>query len=146
MRTRYRRRTTTTRRLCRLHRTIRWKMRRPLKTKTATMTTSLSRWQVRSDAVHEGWRGRTSRNILLCYNFRIITLIMTRSLPKCSSYKSFIKSTDLKFDNVCRRKYKHLEYQINTTGFIMMYIFVWYTFDIVDIHIFSINLIKVDDI
>jgi hypothetical protein len=29
-----------------------------------------------------------------------------------------------------------LEYQINTIGFTMPYIFVWYTFDIADIHSF----------
>jgi hypothetical protein len=43
---------------------------------------------------------------------------------KCSVCKCFEKLSDVKFDEVCRRKYQHLKYQINTTEFIMMYIFV----------------------
>jgi hypothetical protein len=43
---------------------------------------------------------------------------------KCSVCKCFENLNDVKFDEVCRRKYQHLEYQINIIGFIMMYIFI----------------------
>jgi hypothetical protein len=41
-----------------------------------------------------------------------------------------------------REKYQHIEYQIDIIKFIMMYTYIWYTFDVVDIDISSINLVK----
>jgi hypothetical protein len=63
-------------------------------------------------------------------------LHITPSLPKCSAYKNFEKSNNIKFDQVCKKKYQHPEYQINITRFIIIYIFVWYIFDIANIDIF----------
>jgi hypothetical protein len=57
----------------------------------------------------------------------------TPSLPKYTAYKFFLKPNNLKFDQGCRRKYQHLEYPIDTIRFIMMLIFMWYTFGITDI-------------
>jgi hypothetical protein len=39
------------------------------------------------------------------------TIANTPSLPKCSAYKIFKKSNDVKFDQLCSRKYEHPEYQ-----------------------------------
>jgi hypothetical protein len=49
----------------------------------------------------------------------------TSSLPKCKN--------DIKFDQICRTKYQHLEYQLNTIRFLVMYIFIRYTFGMVDV-------------
>jgi L1 cell adhesion molecule like protein len=45
------------------------------------------------------------------------------SLLKCSAYMNIGKSNDVKFDQVCSKKYEDLEYQNNTIRIIIIYIF-----------------------
>jgi uncharacterized membrane protein (DUF373 family) len=46
------------------------------------------------------------------------------------------KSDDVKCDQIIKKKHQHVEQQINTIRYIMMFIFVWYIFDIIDIDVF----------
>jgi hypothetical protein len=53
-------------------------------------------------------------------------------MPKCSAYKFFQKPNYMKFDQVCRKNLNIC----NTIRFIMMYIFIWNRFGVVDINNF----------
>jgi hypothetical protein len=75
-------------------------------------------------------------NIMKNTNKPINLMITGMVLPTCKNVVHIIffkgKRCEVWLD-LWRKIYQHLEYQINTISFIMMYIFIRYTFGIVDI-------------
>jgi hypothetical protein len=57
-------------------------------------------------------------------------------------YKFSQKSTFSKFDQCYIQKYEHLLYQTNINRFTLKYTFIMYLFNIIDIDIISIYLVK----
>jgi hypothetical protein len=61
---------------------------------------------------------------------------------KCSVCKCFEKLNDVKFDEVCRRKYQHPQYQINIIGFINHYDVYFHSIHLADVDNFFINAVQ----
>lgn len=64
--------------------------------------------------------------------YQVIQIFATTSVPK---YKSWLchKSNFFNFDQVNRKIYQHLELQISFIKSVIVYIFILYSFDIIDL-------------
>jgi hypothetical protein len=74
-------------------------------------------------------------------NHRFSDLLSYSLHSKLPGVLSSVKVKLLKSDQICRKQYQHLRYKINVVTIAAKYIFIFYAFDTIDVHIFHIYLV-----